>query len=104
MKAEQALQYMSAALQADSYNAGVKRLIVFLACMVPAWAFIGAFVAMDSAMLGGTVGRAIVGAIVGVAFALILGGVKGKWVDAVFGPEDQAGRNESVQKRVHRRS
>jgi hypothetical protein len=63
------------------------RMILSLAFMVPTWAILGAFAHLDAFGRRAVIGGAIVGGIVGVFFGLGFGGVKGKWVDWLFGPE-----------------
>jgi hypothetical protein len=61
------------------------RLILSLAIMVPAFAMLGAFATLDSGgklLFGLTVGTGI-----GVFFGLLFGGVKGQWLDFIYGPE-----------------
>jgi Na+/H+ antiporter NhaA len=58
-----------------------------LLVLVPAFAVLGAGVTLDTrepVWIGLTAGI-----VVGVFFGLGFGGVRGRWVDAIFGPEDQ---------------
>jgi len=60
-------------------------LILSLAFFVPACALLGGFSTLDSGMptwCGLTVGSAI-----GVFFGLAFGGVRGRWLDYIYGPE-----------------
>jgi hypothetical protein len=62
------------------------RLVLSLLVFPPVFALLGAFTTLDS---GKPLGRGLtIGLLVGVCFALIFGGVKGRWLDAVLGPDE----------------
>jgi hypothetical protein len=63
-------------------------MLLSLAAMIPAWAFLGAFARMDVVGPGGVLGGLVVGAAVGLFFGLVFGGARRRWVDSVFGSED----------------
>jgi hypothetical protein len=66
------------------------RLILFLALFVPGFSLLGAFAARDNHERIPWLGLSI-GALVGALFGLVLGGARGRWLDAILGPEDADG-------------
>jgi hypothetical protein len=71
---------------AVSNTSGWLRLVVSLPVFPPACALLGAFSTLDSKMPLGW-GLSI-GLPVGILFGLAFGGVKGRWLDALLGPEE----------------
>jgi len=61
------------------------RLILSLCIMVPAFAILGAFVTLNTG--ANPLFGLVVGAAIGAFFGLLFGGVKGRRVDAIYGPK-----------------
>jgi hypothetical protein len=72
-----------------SYTVQRLRLILCLTFFPAALAFLGGAAAQD-AHANVAVGLSA-GALVGIFFGLVFGGVRGKWLDKVFGPDDDEG-------------
>jgi len=61
------------------------RLSLSLGIMIPAFSILGALANLDTG--ANPLFGLIVGAAIGTFFGLLYGGVKGRWVDAIFGAE-----------------
>ena len=70
----------------------VIRLILSLSCFVPAFALFGAFAAYDNHEHSPWLGMSI-GAVIGVFFGLVFGGVQGRWLNVILGQEERDDEN-----------
>jgi RsiW-degrading membrane proteinase PrsW (M82 family) len=63
------------------------RLLLSLAFFVPGFAFLGACAAYDNRERAPWL-AVLTGALIGVFFGLVFGGLRGRWLDAMFPPAD----------------
>jgi hypothetical protein len=74
----------------------IVRLLLTLALFVPGFAFLGACAAYDNRERTPCLAVSI-GTLIGVFYGLVFGGVRGRWVDAIFPPEEPDEANAAVQ-------